>query len=239
MTPRAPAIWPNLNTPDTKHNAEGVYDCKQELRLDDPLVQKIKAKAMELAQAEFDKLREQFADDPKVFFDEDAYNAKVAELKGSGKKALAEKLKLISLQEPMPPEFDDEGDETGTCILKAKRKASGVYKSGPKTGQRWTAKPNIFNASGAKLNNPPQIGGGSEVKMSIELKPYYVAGTGQVGCSFNLEAVQLLTLVQFGQRDASGYGFGAEDGDEIEDGDDTSDFGANTGGSASDDDDEL
>lgn len=236
VTPRAPAIWPNLNTPDTKHNAEGVYDCKQELRLDDPIVQKIKAKAMEIAEAEFEKLKEQFAGDSKVFFDEDAYNAKVAELKGSGKKALAEKLKLITLVEPMAPEFDDEGEETGTCIVKAKRKASGTYKNGPKAGQRWTAKPTIFNASGAQLNNPPQIGGGSEIKMSIELKPYYVAGTGQVGCSFNLEAVQLLTLVQFGQRDAGGYGFSAEDGDEIDDVEGGSDFAADTSDADSDDD---
>ena len=37
-TPRAAAIWPNLNTPDTKHNADGVYDCKQELPLNNEIV---------------------------------------------------------------------------------------------------------------------------------------------------------------------------------------------------------
>lgn len=239
-TPRAPAIWPNLNVPDTKHNADGVYDCKQELSLDDPIVQKIKAKAMEIAQAEFEKICEQFKDDPKVYTDEEAYDAKVAELKAAGKKALADKLRLIRLVEPLRPEIDDEGDETGKVILKAKRKASGTYKNGPKSGQKWTAKPTIFNAKGAPLANPPKIGGGSDVKMSIELKPYYVAGTGDVGCSFNLEAVQLITLVQFGQRDAAGYGFAAEDGDDIEDGDETSNTGNGGFGSTPDDgDDDL
>lgn len=225
VTPRAPSIWPNLNTPDTKHNADGVYDCKQELSLDDPIVQKIKAKATELAQAEYEKIMEE---NPS-FLTVEQYDAKVAELKAAGKERLIEKLKVIKLVEPLPPEIDDEGEETGTVMLKAKRKASGVYKTGPKSGQRWTAKPNIFNAKGKKLDHPPKIGGGSEVKMSVELKPYYVAGQGQVGCSFNLEAVQLLTLVQYGERDAAGYGFGAEEGDELDDAE-TEGFGDESNG---------
>jgi hypothetical protein len=232
-TPRAPAIWPNLNTPDTKHNAEGVFDCKVELSLDDPIVQKIKAKAMELAQAEYEKVLEE----NPTYLSEEAYDAKVAELKAAKKERLIEKLKVVRLVEPLRPEIDDEGEETGTVLLKAKRKASGTYKKGPKTGQRWTAKVNIFNAQGKTLANPPKIGGGSEVKMSIELKPYFVAGTGDVGCSFNLEAVQLLTLVQFGA--ASAYGFGAEDGDDIGDADEDNSGGSFPSGDAGSDDDEL
>ena len=231
VTPRAPAIWPNLNTPDTKHNADGVYDCKQELQLSDPIVQKIKAKAEELAKAEYERILEE----NPTYLSAEAYDAKCAELKAAGKERLIEKLKVVRYVEPLRPEIDDEGDETGTVLLKAKRKASGVYKSGPKTGERWEAKPNIFNNKGVQLTNPPKIGGGSEVKMSIELKPYYVAGTGDVGCSFNLEAVQLLTLVQFGQRDAAGYGFGAEEGDDVGDAEQSQSFGAGAEG----DDDEL
>jgi hypothetical protein len=40
---------------------------------------------------------------------------------------------------------------------------------------------------------------------------------GSVGVSVQLEGVQLLKLVSGGQRDASSYGFGAEDGDDIQD----------------------
>ena len=236
-TPRAPAIWPRLNEADTKFDAAGVYECKQELPLDNPIVQKIRAKALELAQAKFEEVKEQLAGDPQVFFDEDEYEAKVAELKKAGKTALIKKLKLVTLNEPLPPEVDDEGDETGTVMLKAKMKASGVYKSGKKAGEAWERTPEIYNAQGKALKSPPKIGSGSEVKMSIELSPYYAASDGSVGCSFRLSAVQLITLVAFGQRDASAHGFGAEDGDDIDD-DNTSGggFSNETGGDASDDD---
>jgi len=214
-TPRAPAIWPRLNEPDTKYDAAGVYECKQALDLSDATVQRIKAKAMEMVQAKYDEVREQNPD----LLTEEEHAAKVAELTKAGKAALIKKLAApISIVEPMAEELDEEtADGTGVVILKAKMKASGTYKSGPKTGQKWTRTPDIFNAQGKPLKNPPQIGGGSEVKMSIELMPYYTASTGEVGISFRLNAVQLITLVSFGQRDASAHGFGAEDGDDIDD----------------------
>lgn len=236
-TPRAPAIWPRLNEADTKFDAAGVYECKQELSLDDPIVQKIKAKAMEIAKAKFDEVLEA---NPELLT-EDRYDAKVAELKAAGKTALIKKLKPIIFVEPLAPEVDDEGDETGTIMLKAKMKASGVYKTGKKAGEAWERSPEIYNAQGKQLKNPPKIGSGSEVKMSIELNPYYAASDGTVGCSFRLSAVQLITLVAFGQRDASAHGFGAEDGDDIDD-NTSGGFSDETGGganSSSDDDDEL
>ena len=215
-TPRAAAIWPHLVTPDTKHDAAGAYDCKVQLPVNDPVVKKIRAKALELAEAKYEEVRAQYADDPKVYFDEEAYEAKVKELKGSGKKALAEKLKLISLVQPLAPDIDDEGDETGTVTLKAKMKASGTYKSGPKQGKTWNRRPDIYDAKGNKLKNPPEIGGGSDVKLSVELSAYFAANDGNVGCSFRLEAAQVIKLVQFGNRDAASYGFGAEeDGDDL------------------------
>jgi len=237
-TPRAPAIWPRLNEADTKFDAAGVYECKQELSLDDPIVIKIRAKALEIAKAKFEEVKETLAGESGVFFDEEEYDARVAELKASGKQALIKKLKLVTLVEPLAPEVDDEGDETGTVMLKAKMKASGVYKSGKKSGEAWERRPDIFNAQGKQLTNPPKIGSGSEVKMSIELNPYYAASDGTVGCSFRLSAVQLITLVAFGQRDASAHGFGAEDGDDIDDEELSSGggFKNETGGDSSDDD---
>nr|WP_294850076.1 hypothetical protein [uncultured Sphingomonas sp.] len=236
-TPKGPFIWPRLNEPDTKHDAAGVYECKVELNLDDALVQKIKAKAQELAEAKFAEVKEQFADDSKVFFDEDAYDAKVAELKAAGKKALAEKLKLITLVEPMAPEIDDEGDETGSVMIKAKMKASGVYKSGPKTGQRWERRPNVYDAKGTALKKLPSIGGGTIGKMNIELNPYYAANDGKVGVSFRLNAVQVIELVEFGGKSASGFGFGEEDGDDLSSYNDAAgnEFGAEGTGTAEDD----
>lgn len=230
-TPRAPAIWPRLNEADTKFDAAGVYECKVELPLDNETVQKIKAKAMEIAQAKYDEVREANPD----LLTEEEFAAKAAELTAAGKGALIKKLKSITLVEPLQEEIDDEAEGTGTIMLKAKMKASGTYKSGPKTGQKWTRRPDIFNAQGKQLKTPPKIGGGSEVKMSIELNPYFAANEGAVGVSFRLEAVQLLTLVQFGERDASAHGFGAEDGDDIDDGSDDEISGGNAGGSTDDD----
>lgn len=233
-TPRAAAIWPRLNEPDTKYNAAGVYECKVELPINDPTVQKMRAKALELAQAKYDEVREA---NPDLLTDEE-YEAKSAELKAAGKQALIKKLKSISLIEPLQEEIDEEGEGTGTVILKAKMVASGTYKSGPKTGQKWTRRPDIFNAKGVQLKNPPSIGGGSEVKMSIEMNPYFAANDGTVGVSYRLEAVQLLTVVSFGQRDASAHGFAAEDGDDIEDAADD-EMGGTFGGSSDDEDDDL
>jgi len=53
-----------------------------------------------------------------------------------------------------------------------------------------------------------------------------------------LEAGKASTLVSFGQRDASAHGFGAEDGDDLEDGESGGGFSDESGGAA-DDDDEL
>src|SRR3546814_13485107 len=92
--------------------------------------------------------------------------------------------------------------------------ATGVSK---KTGKAWTRKPNIFDAKGNQLKNPPSIGGGSEMKLSVELFPYYAANDKTVGVSFRLEAAQIIKLVQFGARDAAGFGFGEEDGDDLSD----------------------
>jgi hypothetical protein len=77
--------------------------------------------------------------------------------------------------------------------------------------------PDFFNAQGARLKNPPKIGSGSELKLSVRLVPYLAPNDGSVGISYQLEGVQILKLVSGGQRSASDYGFGAEDGDDIQD----------------------
>jgi hypothetical protein len=55
------------------------------------------------------------------------------------------------------------------------------------------------------------------MKMNVELRGYYIAKDKEVGCSVYLNGVQIIKLVSYGSRDASGYGFGAEeDGDAID-----------------------
>jgi hypothetical protein len=181
-----------LNTPDTKYDSDGKFSVALAFDADDEQLAKIEAKATELAQAKLEEVKE--------------------ELISKGKKAIANKIELVSL---IKDEEDEEtGELTGRKIIKAAMKHSGVSKKTNKTWKRW---PDYFNAQGKQLKNPPAIGSGSEMKMNIELYPYYAANDKTVGCTFRLNGVQLLKLVSYGARDASAYGFGAEDGDEIED----------------------
>lgn len=185
-TPKAPAIWPKLNEPDTKYDADGVYEVKLAFAGDDAGFLAMKAKIEGVIDAEFDK--------------------KVKELTEDGKAAVAKKLSKVY---PFNPEEDEDGEETGRVILKFKMKASGVSK---KTGKPWKRSPDIFNARGNLLKHPPAIGGGSILKVSFDPMGYYNAKDKQVGCSLRLEGVQVIELVTYGSRDAGSHGFGAEDG---------------------------
>lgn len=212
VLPRGVAIWPSLNTADTKWKAEGVYSTRLAFDADDPKLVPLRAQVEDLIAERLEEEK--------------------AKLIAAGKKGLVSKLKTA---DPFKVELDDEtGDETGRIIINAKMNASGISK---KTGKPWQRKPAIFNAAGVVLKNPPMIGSGSELKVSVDLRPYFVAKDQEVGVSFSMEAVQVLKLVQFGARDASAFGFASEEGDDIADL--TSDFADERGGSAGNDDEDL
>lgn len=185
-TPRGYAVWPKLDEPDTKFEAEGVYTVK--LRL-----------SAEQAQPYVDLIDKLAAD----------HLAKCqAEEKNPAKK---KKLKLTD-DMPYRADLDKEGNETGEMILGFKMKASGVSK---KTGKPWTRKPAVFDAKGKALTPVPKIGGGSTIKVSCIYEPWDNP-KGEVGVSARLEAVQLIELRSFGDRSASDHGFGEEEGYEAE-----------------------
>jgi len=217
-TPRGIAIWPHLNTPDTKWKKEGKYETK--LAFEPEVV----------ASDEFQAFQEKVEE-----LIEAKYQEQVEKLTKAGKKGLVSKLKKVS---PFKAEEDDEtGDETGRIIIKAGMTASGVSE---KTGKKWSRKPSIYDAKGNRLNNPPKIGSGSTLKLNVELFPYFNEKDKEAGVSFRLEAVQVIKLVTFGERDASDYGFEEEDGDDLSgysgrSDDDDMDVGDDTG----DEDDDL
>lgn len=189
-TPKGTAIYPRLNSPDDKYVAEGEYKVKLAFDAEDP---------------DFIAFRERV----EKMVDE-VFDAKVAELKADNKGGLASKLVK---QYPFTVEEDAAtGDETGRILINSRMKASGTGKKGP-----WTRKPTIFNARGVALKSPPMVGGGSTLKLSVQLAPYYVAKDKTVGVSTRLEAVQLINLVTGGARSASDYGFGEEEGDDVDD----------------------
>lgn len=127
---------------------------------------------------------------------------------------------------PLPYEIDED---TGTVLLKAKRKASGVSK---KSGKPWKITIPIFDAKGKPLNDKQlRIGAGSEGRISFELREYFTDLAG-AGVSLSLEGVQLTKFVEYvGGASASALGFEADEdgfsGDDLEtpsefDDDDTS-----------------
>ncbi|WNH52455.1 hypothetical protein [Stenotrophomonas oahuensis] len=204
LLPRAPAVFPKLNVADTKFDADGVYETKLRYGNPEEAVDGLRGKTrmtlpeiLELAV----KVRDEFLEEKRAEL-----------MTGDGKAK--KKAKEITARDIGEPELDDAtGDETGGIILKVKMKASGKYKSGPKTGQTWERKPELFDGQGKSLGKkPPLIYGGSLVKCAVELFPYYAANENAVGVTLRLEAVQVIELVTGGQRNASAYGFGAEDG---------------------------
>lgn len=124
------------------------------------------------------------------------------------------KKKVATVAPVFTEELDDNGDETGRVLLKFKMRASGTSK---KTGKKWTMRPDIFDARGRKLTNPPKIGGGSTLKVSFEVGGAFVESAKQFYLSLRLVAVQVIDLVEFGSRSAADYGFGEEDGFEADD----------------------
>jgi hypothetical protein len=124
------------------------------------------------------------------------------------------KLKELKVNDLYAQEYDRETEEpTGNLIFKFEMNASGENKK----GEKYTRKPAIFDAKGKPMVKVPSIWGGTEGKVSFEAVPYFIAGTGAAGLKLRLNAAQIIELVSGGQRAASDYGFGEEDGFEAGD----------------------
>lgn len=110
-------------------------------------------------------------------------------------------------------------NDDGTVTFKFKMKA----KVTPKKGDPFEQKPALFDAKGKPLTGEPKVGGGSTIKVSYEVVPYYTAIAG-VGVSLRMKAVQIIELKEYsGGGDAESYGFCEEDGFEADE-DDTPPF---------------
>lgn len=134
------------------------------------------------------------------------------------------------------PEYDEETEEeTGRYIFNFKMKASGVAK---KTGKKWERAPAIFDAKGHALTGKkiPSIGSGTIGRVNFQVLPFFTAAVG-AGLSLRLEAVQLIDVRSFGERDAKGYGFGEEEGFDGSDLEDETFTDHNDGDSSEDEDD--
>jgi len=106
-------------------------------------------------------------------------------------------------------ETDADGVETGRRMMTFKMTAKGKSR---RTGKDYTMSPDIFDARGEKLKNAPAVGGGSVLKAAFETFGAYVASSKQFYLSLQLRAVQILELVEAGNRSAEYYGFEEEEG---------------------------
>jgi len=193
-TPKGIAVYPKLNTPD-EFKGKRSYSVKLVLAKDaiGDLIEKIEAAA--------DKAFE----DAKVELAQ-----KIEEAAGAKKGPLKAKLaKLEKADLPIKPQFDDEGNETDNVILNIKMAAS--YKD--KNDKEVPLSPKIFDSKGNQMKNPPDIWGGSTLRVSGQLVPFNMPATDCAGVSLRLGAVQVIELVTRGSgASADSYGFGKEDG---------------------------
>lgn len=190
VTPKGVASWPRLHEPDTKFKKEGEYSIK--LKLSGAAAAELNAIIEAAHEQSFEANRKAIAE---------------AKAKEKNPKKRAE----IKERADLPCKEVYENDEpTGEYEFSFKMKASGVSQ---KTGKPWERKPAVFNAKGKPLSaeEKQKVGGGSVVKVSYEIAPFYTAALG-AGVSLRLEAVQVLELKSFTNRDASAFGFGAEEG---------------------------
>lgn len=194
---RGAFVFPRLGEPDTKFNPAGAYTVR--VRVDEETADKLLAQLNPLHAEAASDGKEKYAALPVA-------SRRKLEAKGAG-------FVLNGLRTPV---YDDEENETGEWDFNFKMVASGVYAKGPKTGQKWTRKPAVFDAKGKPMDGS-KVWGGSEGVVVFEARPYFVSGTGAAGLSLQLEAVQVIDLVTGGQRTAKGYGFEEEEGYEDED----------------------
>lgn len=180
-TPKGSAIYPYLDKPDMKFAKDGYGDFKVDLKCD---LNDPKAQAIMAA------IRK-------------AHDAQVKASEPEFKKNPKNKGKTMKVND-YPYVVDDEA---GTVTFKFKQKEGGIAKT---TQKPWKAVINKFDAKGVEMPVDTRIGGGSVLKVSAEIFPYYAPiGTG---VSLRVKAVQVLTLREFGGGDAGSFGFAAEEG---------------------------
>lgn len=136
-----------------------------------------------------------------------------------GKEAFAKlpvqnRKKLGALKEQMFYEEEYEGAEgeeqpTGNVIFNFKTKYKITDK---KDGSVRYNKIGLFDAKGKPLAAGTAIYGGTVGKIAFQVSSYFVAGQGMAGLSLRLSAAQVIELVGPGNRSASSYGFGEEEG---------------------------
>lgn len=180
VTPEGVAVYPHLVRPDTKFDSDGVYTVQLA----------IEAGAAADFILQLETARDRFSDE---FADENVKN-----------KAKIKKATVAAVYED---EIDDEGEETGRVLIRAKQKA--LIRG--RDGTEYVKTVKLFDAANNRIT-PSSLWGGSRLILAGVLIPYYMASTKEVGVSLRLGAAQVLELVEGDGGNAESFGFGEQDG---------------------------
>lgn len=94
-------------------------------------------------------------------------------------------------------------DKEGDIVFKFK--ANSHYQT--KSGEIHKVTIPVFDAHGTPLKDPLSIGNGTIAKVAYTLVPYWISRVVN-GIKLRLDAVQIIDLKEYGQKDAKGFGFG-------------------------------
>ena len=90
---------------------------------------------------------------------------------------------------------DDNGNETGEIQMKFKMKAKIQLKD----GSVYEPKPVVVDSKAQPIKDPDfRIGNGSICRIQFDASPYCMPSTKTAGVSLRLNAVQVLSLVEYG-----------------------------------------
>ena len=98
-------------------------------------------------------------------------------------------------------------DKDGDIVFKFK--ANSHYTT--KSGETHKVTIPVFDAHGKPIKEPLSIGNGTIAKVAYTLVPYWISKVVN-GIKLRLDAVQIIDLKEYGQKDAKGFGFGEEEG---------------------------
>ena len=98
-------------------------------------------------------------------------------------------------------------DKDGDIVFKFK--ANSHYTT--KSGETHKVTIPVFDAHGKPIKDPLSIGNGTIAKVAYTLVPYWTSKVVN-GIKLRLDAVQIIDLKEYGEKDAKGYGFGEEEG---------------------------
>jgi hypothetical protein len=168
VSERGVAVWPHVNSPDTKYNKDGLYHTKLAFDPSNPKQAAFLAALEERLEAWVESLTETL---PPA------------------------KRKTLKINPVVQDEIDrDSGDETGRKLVSFKMYATGKDRDGNPTKRE----PRFFDAKGARIpmSLVPRLSGGSVLKIDFSPSEYHT-GKNECGITLYLNGIQIITAVEY------------------------------------------